>query len=174
MSNIDKIIIDKDALDSFWSPEIHNSQVQDTIVSTKAVAYTTYNDITKAIKEYDSQRIFSDEILAELLNDKIDEKIQQINKDSKRKLKKVKKDNINYFTKSINQVIFTKKNETIVLWKDGTKTVVVCQEGDEFDREKGFALCIIKYLFGNISEFNNIFKAFDFDTNESQVKPNIK
>lgn len=173
MSNIGKITI-SDSLDWSWGdPEIHISQIQEALASTKP-AYTTNDDVTKAIKEYDSQRMFSDEILAELLNDKIDEKIQQINEDCKKRLKKMKIDTINHFTKSINQVIFTKKNETIVLWKDGTKTRVVCQEGDEFDREKGFALCVIKYLFGNISEFNNIFKAFDFDTNESQVKPNIK
>lgn len=149
------------------------STILTSALSTKSESVTK-DDITKAIKEYDSQRMFSDEILAELLNDKIDEKIQQINEDCKKRLKKMKIDTINHFTKSINQVIFTKKNETIVLWKDGTKTRVVCQEGDEFDREKGFALCVIKYLFGNISEFNNIFKAFDFDTDESQVKPNIK
>jgi len=166
MSNFGTIKI-SDTL--YWSPE--NTE---TITSTKPVAYTTNDDIIKAIKEYDSQRMFSDEILAELLNDKIDEKIQQINEDCKKRLKKMKIDTINHFTKAINQVIFTKKNETIVLWKDGTKTKVVCQEGDEFDREKGFALCVIKYLFGNISEFNNIFKAFDFDTDEPQVKPNIK
>ena len=33
---------------------------------------------------------------------------------------------------------------TIVLWKDGTKTVVKCGKNDIFDPEKGLALCFMK------------------------------
>ena len=47
---------------------------------------------------------------------------------------------------------------TIVNWKDGTKTVVRCQEGDEFDPEKGIALCFMKKALGNKGNFNNILK----------------
>jgi len=38
---------------------------------------------------------------------------------------------------------------TIVYWEDGTKTVVVCQEGDIYDEEKGLAMAIAKKALGN-------------------------
>ena len=48
---------------------------------------------------------------------------------------------------------------TIIFWKDGTKTVVKCQEEDEyFDEEKGIAMCYLKKLFGNKGNYNNIFR----------------
>ena len=37
---------------------------------------------------------------------------------------------------------------TIVIWSDGSKTVVKCSEADEFDREKGFLMCLAKKAFG--------------------------
>lgn len=49
---------------------------------------------------------------------------------------------------------------TIVLWEDGTKTVVKCQDGDTFDQEKGIALCFMKKSLGNKSNFNNIIKKY--------------
>lgn len=44
---------------------------------------------------------------------------------------------------------------TIVLWADGTKTVVKCQEGDDYDPEKGLALCYMKKYLGNTSRALN-------------------
>lgn len=38
---------------------------------------------------------------------------------------------------------------TIIKWKDGTKTVVKCMEGDSYDKEKGFLYCIAKRHFQN-------------------------
>ena len=49
---------------------------------------------------------------------------------------------------------------TIVLWDDGTKTVVKCPDGDTFDQEKGLALCFMKKSLGNNSNFNNIIKKY--------------
>lgn len=57
----------------------------------------------------------------------------------------------------IKRVIFNQP-ATIVLWKDGSKTVVKCQEGEAFDPEKGLAMCIIKKLSGNKGNFNDIFR----------------
>lgn len=57
----------------------------------------------------------------------------------------------------IKDVIFNDP-ATIVLWKDGTKTVVKCQPGDIYDKEMGLALCITKKALGNQSNFNNVFK----------------
>lgn len=45
---------------------------------------------------------------------------------------------------------------TIVLWEDGTKTVVKCDKDDVFDEMKGLALCYMKKALGNTSrELNN-------------------
>jgi len=60
-------------------------------------------------------------------------------------------------TSPIKKVIFNDP-ATIVLWNDGTKTVVKCQDGDTYDKEKGLALCIAKKALGNKSNFNNEFK----------------
>lgn len=47
----------------------------------------------------------------------------------------------------IEKVIFNDP-ATIVIWADGTKTVVKC-ENEKFDPEKGLAMAIVKKQFGN-------------------------
>lgn len=47
---------------------------------------------------------------------------------------------------------------TVVLWEDGTKTIVRAQEGDDFDPEKGLAMAISKKALGNKGNFNEVFK----------------
>ena len=54
----------------------------------------------------------------------------------------------------IKKVIFNDP-ATIVYWKDGTKTVVECQKGDDFDPEKGFAMAFLKKCWGNKGNFND-------------------
>ena len=58
---------------------------------------------------------------------------------------------------------------TIVFWEDGTKTIVKCQDGDDYSKEVGLAMCIVKKVFGNTSKYNDIFKkwcpSYDIDTN---------
>ena len=39
---------------------------------------------------------------------------------------------------------------TIIIWNDGTKTVVKCADGDLYDPEKGVALCFMKKYFPNV------------------------
>ena len=48
----------------------------------------------------------------------------------------------------IKDVIFNPP-ATIVFWADNTKTVVKCQEGDDYDPEKGLTMAITKKIFGN-------------------------
>ena len=47
---------------------------------------------------------------------------------------------------------------TIVFWTDGTKTVVKCKEGTEYNAEEGLRWCIIKKLIGDSPEFWNFIK----------------
>ncbi len=46
--------------------------------------------------------------------------------------------------------IIIRGNRTIVLWADGTRTISTCDLtcGDTFDPEVGFALCVIKKMYG--------------------------
>ena len=58
---------------------------------------------------------------------------------------------------STRKVIFSNP-ATIVLWSDGTKTVVKCGPDDIFDKEKGLAMAIVKKMAGNDSRFHKVFK----------------
>jgi hypothetical protein len=58
---------------------------------------------------------------------------------------------------TIKQVYFNKP-VTVVLWADGTKTIVKCQEGDTYSKETGLAVAIAKKALGNKGNFNNVFK----------------
>ena len=50
----------------------------------------------------------------------------------------------------IDRVIFNDP-ATIILWKDGSKTVVKRSCDDIWDSEKGFCMAVIKKLYGNTS-----------------------
>ena len=57
----------------------------------------------------------------------------------------------------IKDVIFNEP-ATIILWADGTKTVVKCQEGEGYDPEKGLAMAISKKALGNKGNYCEVFK----------------
>ena len=59
-----------------------------------------------------------------------------------------------YNIPEVKKVIFNDP-ATIVYWKDCTKTVVKCQNGDYFDPEKGFAMAFLKKCWGNKGNFND-------------------
>ena len=46
---------------------------------------------------------------------------------------------------------------TIVFWTDNTKTVVKC-ENEDYDPEKGLAMCVCKKMFGNKGNYYEVFK----------------
>lgn len=47
---------------------------------------------------------------------------------------------------------------TVVIWGDGTKTVVKCKEGDSYSRWAGFAMCFAKKLYGK--DFHRQFRCW--------------
>lgn len=59
----------------------------------------------------------------------------------------------------IEKVIFNDP-ATIVIWSDGTKTVVKRQDDEPFDKEKGLAMAISKKFLGNHGNYYNVFKRF--------------
>ena len=61
-----------------------------------------------------------------------------------------------YSMPKITKVIYSEP-ATIVFWSDKTKTVVKCQEGDEFDPEKGLAMAMVKKMLGNQGNYYNTF-----------------
>ena len=60
---------------------------------------------------------------------------------------------------TIKDVIFHDP-ATIVLWNDGSKTVVKCQKGEEFDPEKGLAMAISKKIYGNNYDYYEVFNKY--------------
>ena len=60
---------------------------------------------------------------------------------------------------TIKRVIFNDP-ATIILWADGTKTVVKCVKDETFDPEKGLAMAIAKKALGNEGWYYDIFKAY--------------
>lgn len=58
---------------------------------------------------------------------------------------------------TIQAVIFNAP-ATVVIWADGTKTVVKCQDGDTYSKETGLAMAIAKKSLGNKGNFNEVFK----------------
>ena len=58
---------------------------------------------------------------------------------------------------------------TVVLWDDGTKTIVRCQDGDVYSKETGLALCVTKKAFGNEPNFNNLFRKWNASEKEEKI-----
>ena len=58
---------------------------------------------------------------------------------------------------------------TVVMWNDGTKTVVRCSENDFYDPEKGLAMAIVKKAYGNDSKFHKIFKKWIPDEDAAET-----
>lgn len=73
----------------------------------------------------------------------------------------------------IKNVIFNDP-ATIVFWEDGTKTVVKCQDGDEFDPEKGLAMTIVKKAYGNKGSYCNKLKKWLSKEEQVVTKPILR
>ena len=60
---------------------------------------------------------------------------------------------------------------TIVLWADGTKTVVKCREDDVYDEQTGLLLCMAKKMYGNDGKFNNVLRKWMPEEEEEDEYP---
>lgn len=76
-----------------------------------------------------------------------------------------------FYQPEIKNVIFNDP-ATIVFWTDGTKTVVKCQEDDEFDPEKGLTMAIAKKVYGNKGSYCNVIKKWCDPYHEKQKEKN--
>lgn len=77
------------------------------------------------------------------------------------------KSKMTYGCPGIKKVIFNDP-ATIVLWGDGTKTVVKCSEGDTYSKWAGLAFCICKKLMGD-----DFHKAFKYWCKEDEIRSPI-
>ena len=55
----------------------------------------------------------------------------------------------------VKKVIFSGP-KTIVLWADGTKTIVSCGEADAYDYYSGFCAAVVKKLFGSTTHAKKV------------------
>lgn len=72
----------------------------------------------------------------------------------------------------IKEVIYNPP-ATIIKWMDGTKTVVKCQDGEIFDKEKGFAMAFLKKALGNEGKYYDTVKKW-VPMEEEQKKAPVK
>lgn len=62
---------------------------------------------------------------------------------------------------------------TIVIWRDGSKTMVKCSENDTYDAEKALALCFMKRAL-NIKANHQLHKFFKKEINNEKNWPKKK
>lgn len=108
---------------------------------------------------FESNGFYTEEMLDFLLEEIKAKKAKETDEKLKKITEQRRRDDIKKFIKDIRNVYFNYPY-TIVIWKDGSKTKIKCQEDDIYDKEKGLALCIIKHIFGDTNYFNEIFKTF--------------
>lgn len=58
---------------------------------------------------------------------------------------------------AVDRIVFS-GDKTIVFWKDGTKTMVSCTEGQPFDEYSGFVAALAKKLYGSTSQVKKLVK----------------
>ena len=77
------------------------------------------------------------------------------------------------FATGIKKVIFNGP-ATIVIWVDGSKTVVKCAKGDGYSKFSGLAIAMCKRMYG--TDFKRIFNHFipKEETRETDFLNNIK
>ena len=68
----------------------------------------------------------------------------------------------------VKRIIFNDP-ATIVFWKDGSKTVVKCIEGEKFVPYYGFLAALAKKVYGTNSEVNRIIKNAFYEKKEEPI-----
>lgn len=102
--------------------------------------------------------------------------ITYFNEDSRNHVAKAAKDAINsiYGIYGRNRFdikkVYFKDPVTVVLWEDGSKTIVKRDERDTYDAEKALAMAIAKKALCNKGNYYNVFKKWIPDKNDSNVE----
>ena len=69
----------------------------------------------------------------------------------------------------IKRVIFSDR-KTIILWNDGSKTMVSCAEGEQLDPYMGFCAAFTKGFFGSKHQVEKIVKNADYQPSKKSKK----
>ena len=69
----------------------------------------------------------------------------------------------------IKRVIFSDR-KTIILWNDGSKTIVSCAEGEQLDPYMGFCAAFTKGFFGSKHKVEKIVKNADYQPSKKSKK----
>ena len=72
----------------------------------------------------------------------------------------ITEDDLDWRLPNVTRIVF-QEPATVVFWSDGTKTVVKCAEGQQFDRYAGFCAAVCKKLFGTTAIAKEIMETFD-------------
>lgn len=117
-------------------------------------------DITHGYRFVDEDLALVMDMASEKISKAIDPTIESENKVSYREYKNncsTRTDRKSCVDMRIVKVIFNEP-ATIILWGDGTKTVVKCIEGETFDPEKGIAMAFMKHAYGDKGRYFNSIK----------------
>lgn len=148
-----RFIVEKMEVEQRWcEPDVINMTVRQ---EPDCIPFQTGRELKTLIESLDPDKLSSDyRIEVNIDNDSVQKSIYMMTARGSGKTRWVSeqlkkawpcKNNIK---NNIKDVIFNDP-ATIVLWTDGTKTVVKCQPGETFDPEKGLAIAISKRMLGN-------------------------
>lgn len=113
----------------------------------------------------------SDILMNQTVAINIDKEMKLLDKAEKLSIFAVKQhfDNLTKF--DIEKVIFSAP-ATIIIWADGTKTVVKSGDYDVYDPEKGLAMAIAKKALGNQGNYYEVFKKWlPEEKDEEELSP---
>lgn len=145
--------------DSMGGKTYVNYTVPRDRVTNVTVSAVNMDALPKKVKE--NMFIQDEDVLLEamgpLLEDLCKKKIEAFEETIDKALKKAIKETCDT---AIRNVYFNAKaGTTVVMWKNGSKSIVRCQNGEEFDYEKGLAMAIVKhYMGGDTPYYNEVFK----------------
>lgn len=115
----------------------------------------------------------SDTLINQALAMDIDKEMKMLAKHALSKMFLVESSERRENTMTIKKVYFNDP-VTVVLWEDGTKTIVRSGEVDVYDPEKGLAMAIAKKALGNQGNYYEVFKKWlpeeEYDEYEDQLK----
>ena len=66
--------------------------------------------------------------------------------------------------------IIYRGDKTIVLWEDGTRTMVKCTKDDTFCEDHGFAMALAKKIFGSRGAYMDYVEKASYQKDEKFVK----
>ena len=118
--------------------------------SQSANSKKTVTDVLETLNEEQKTAVYA--LIGELNNDETEGGKNMNRKETTNKSNRKSPD----FRRFIKKVKFNPP-ATIVFWTDNTKTIVKCQ-GEDYDPEKGLAMCISKKMLGDKGNYYEVFK----------------